>query len=50
MKNELLDRGIITPSAEISKDKINLAAGEAAQEPRQRTVTVQRELLDLRRR
>ena len=27
MKNELLDRGIITPSDEISKDKINLVAG-----------------------
>ena len=31
MKNELLDRGIITPSGEISKDKINLAAGAVTQ-------------------
>ena len=27
MKNTLLDKGIITPSGEISKDKINLVAG-----------------------
>ena len=31
MKNELLDRGIITPSGEISKDKINLVAGAVTQ-------------------
>ncbi len=27
MKNELLDKGIILPSGEIGKDKINLVAG-----------------------
>ena len=27
MKNELLDKGIILPSGEINKDKINLVAG-----------------------
>ena len=27
MNNVLLDKGIITPSGEISKDKINLVAG-----------------------
>ena len=31
MKNELFDRGIITPSGEISKDKINLVAGAVTQ-------------------
>ncbi len=31
MKNELLDRNIITPSGEISKDKINLVAGAVTQ-------------------
>lgn len=31
MKNELLDKGIITPSDEISKDKINLVAGAVTQ-------------------
>lgn len=31
MKNELLDKGIITPSGEISKDKINLVAGAVTQ-------------------
>lgn len=28
MKNELLDKGIILPSGEIGKDKINLVAGD----------------------
>ena len=27
MKNEFLDKGILLPSSEIDKDKINLAAG-----------------------
>ncbi len=27
MKNDLLDKGIILPSSEINKDKINLVAG-----------------------
>ena len=27
MKNDLLDKGIILPSGEINKDKINLVAG-----------------------
>lgn len=31
MKNTLLDKGIITPSGEISKDKINLVAGAITQ-------------------
>ena len=31
MKNELLDKGIITPSGEIRKDKINLVAGAVTQ-------------------
>ena len=31
MKNTLLDKGIITPSGEISKDKINLVAGSITQ-------------------
>ena len=31
MKNELLDRGIILPSGEINKDKINLVAGAITQ-------------------
>ena len=31
MKNTLLDKGIITPSGEISKDKINLVAGTITQ-------------------
>lgn len=31
MKNELLDKGIILPSGEISKDKINLVAGAVTQ-------------------
>ncbi len=31
MKNELLDKGIILPSGEISKDKINLVAGALTQ-------------------
>ena len=31
MKNELLDKGIILPSGEISKDKINLVAGSVTQ-------------------
>ena len=31
MKNVLLDKGIITPSGEISKDKINLVAGAITQ-------------------
>ncbi len=31
MKNELLDKGIILPSGEIGKDKINLAAGVITQ-------------------
>ena len=31
MKNALLDKGIITPSGEISKDKINLVAGAITQ-------------------
>ena len=31
MKNELLDRGIILPSGEISKNKINLVAGAVTQ-------------------
>ena len=31
MKNTLLDRGIILPSGEISKDKINLVAGAITQ-------------------
>ncbi len=30
MKNELLDKGIILPSGEIGKDKINLVAGGQA--------------------
>ena len=30
-KNELLDKGIILPSGEIGKDKINLAAGVITQ-------------------
>ena len=29
MKNELLDKGIILPSGEIGKDKINLVAGQS---------------------
>ena len=31
MKNELLDKGIILPSGEIGKDKINLVAGAITQ-------------------
>ena len=31
MKNTLLDKGIITPSGEISKDKISLVAGAITQ-------------------
>ena len=31
MKNELLDKGIILPSGEINKDKINLVAGAITQ-------------------
>ena len=31
MKNELLDKGIIFPSGEIGKDKINLVAGAITQ-------------------
>ena len=31
MKNELLDKGIILPSGEIGKDKINLVAGAVTQ-------------------
>ena len=31
MKNTLLDKGIITPSGKISKDKINLVAGAITQ-------------------
>ena len=31
MKNELLDKGIILPSGEISKNKINLVAGAVTQ-------------------
>ena len=31
MKNELLDKGIILPSGEISKDKINLVTGTITQ-------------------
>ena len=31
MNNVLLDKGIITPSGEISKDKINLVAGAITQ-------------------
>ena len=31
MNNALLDKGIITPSGEISKDKINLVAGAITQ-------------------
>ena len=31
MKNVLLDKGIITPSGEINKDKINLVAGAITQ-------------------
>ena len=31
MKNVLLDKGIILPSGEISKDKVNLVAGAITQ-------------------
>lgn len=31
MKNELLDKDIIPPSGEISKDKMNLVAGQSHQ-------------------
>ncbi len=31
MNNVLLDKGIITPSGEINKDKINLVAGAITQ-------------------
>lgn len=31
MKNELLDKGIILPSGEISKDKVNLVTGAITQ-------------------
>ena len=31
MKNELLDKGIILPSGEIGKDKINRVAGAITQ-------------------